>query len=86
MHPVFHVSFLKPWCEGTWSRAVEAPVPKVEQTVRKGYLVDRILKYRTVKRRRRQHWEYLVIWSGYPLEEAEWIPEENFHPPAQLAK
>ena len=86
IHPVFHISLLKQWREGTWSRAVDAPLPEVDQTQQQGYEVERILKYRSVRRGSRRSREYLVIWTGYPLDEAEWIPEANFHDPAELRK
>ena len=67
IHPVFHISLLKQWREGTWSRAVDAPLPEVDQTQQQGYEVERILKYRSVRRGSRRSREYLVIWTGYPL-------------------
>ena len=30
--------------------------------------------------------EFLVIWHEYPLEEATWIPEQNFPYPNELHK
>ena len=49
-----------------------------------GYTVERILRWRSVRRGRRRVREFLVIWLGFPLDEAEWIPEENFHDKAVL--
>ena len=43
------------------------------------YEVERILRWRTRKTsRNKSKKEYLVLWSGYPMEEASWIPAENF--------
>ena len=36
--------------------------------------VRRVLK----RNGRYSHMEYLVLWEGYPLEEATWEPESNF--------
>ena len=42
------------------------------------YEVERILKWRKVRVGRRSTREFLVTWHGYPLDEAQWIPEANF--------
>ena len=42
------------------------------------YEVERILKWRKVRIGRRSAREFLVTWRGYPLYEAQWIPEANF--------
>ena len=36
------------------------------------------------KRGRKTIREFLVTWTGYPLEEAMWIPEDNFMYPRLL--
>ena len=30
--------------------------------------------------------EYLVLWKDYLVEEAQWVPTENFMRPAELQK
>ena len=85
MHPVFHVSLLKPWQESAWSCPVEEEQEldvNVEPQPR--YEVERILKWQRVKVGRRKTREFLVTWYGYLLDEAQWIPEANFPYPAQL--
>ena len=42
------------------------------------YEVERILKWRKVRVGRRSTQEFSVTWRGYPLDEAQWIPEVNF--------
>ena len=42
------------------------------------YEVEKLLRWRKVQKGRKTIREYLVTWTGYPLEEAMWIPEENF--------
>ena len=84
MHPVFHVSLLKPWRESHWSCPVEEPNLDVDVEPEPVYEVERIWKWRKVKVGRKNTREFLVTWYGYPLEEAQWIPEANFRYPAQL--
>ena len=84
IHPVFHVSLLKPWRESIWSCPVEEQELDVDLEPEPRYEVERILKWRKVKQGRRTTREFLVTWYGYPLDEAQWIPEANFHYPAQL--
>ena len=84
MHPVFHVSLLKPWRESRWSCPVEEQELDVDVEPEPRYEVERILKWRKVKVGRKTTREFLVTWHGYPLEEAQWIPETNFPYPSQL--
>ena len=85
MHPVFHVSLLKAWRESAWSCPVdEEPVVDVELEPEETYQIERILKWRRVKSGRRASREFLVEWRGYPLDEAQWVPERNFPYPDQM--
>ena len=86
IHPVFHVSLLKPWRESTWSSPVDLQPADIEPETRQTYTVERILRWRKVQMGRRRVWEFLVTWHGYPLEEAMWIPEQNFPYPQELKK
>ena len=86
MHPVFHISLLKPWRESTWSCPVDLQPEDIELPAKPTYEVERILRWRRVQIGRRKVREFLVTWHGYPLEEAMWIPETNFHYPEQLKK
>ena len=56
----------------------------METTEEQVYEVDKILKWRKTKMGRRTIREYLVTWYGYPLEDAQWIPETNWQDQAQL--
>ena len=38
--------------------------------------VERILQWQKASRTGRK--EYLTLWTGYPIEEATWEPEEHF--------
>ena len=85
MHPVFHVSLLKQWRESAWScPAEEEPEMDVELEPEEVYQIERILKWRWVKSGRRASREFLVEWRGYPLDEAQWVPERNFPYPEEL--
>ena len=84
MHPVFHTSLLKPWRESEWSCPADAPEPDVELAAEPVYTVERILRWRRVQQGRHQKREFLVTWTDYPLEEAQWIPESNFTYPRKL--
>ena len=53
----------------------ETPI-ELQGTDEPHYEVERILRWRKTKGIKRR--EYLTLWTGYPLEEATWEPEENF--------
>ena len=78
VHPVFHISLLKPWRESTWSCPVDLQPDDIEPETQPVYEVEKILRWRKVQLGRKKTREFLVTWHGYPLEEAMWIPEENF--------
>ena len=70
IHPVFHVSKLKPYKAS--SRVQPPPIP-VEIEGELEYEVERILDKRTSKRgRRKESVEYLVKWLGYGHEHNSW--------------
>ena len=72
IHPIFHVSLLKPH-EGH-SQAV-TPFPK--PTKDNEYEIESILAHRTTTTSAKK---YLVKWKGYTYEESTWEPESNFKP------
>ena len=84
MHPVFHVSLLKPWRESRWSCPVEEQELDVNVEPEPMYEIDRILKWRRVKVGRKKTREFLVTWQDLPLDEAEWVPKANFEDPTVL--
>ena len=45
-----------------------------------------MLKWRKTQGGRRGEKEVLVTWTGYPLKEAQWIPEKNFTDPKGFKK
>ena len=86
IHPVFHSSLLKPWQESSRSCPVDAPAQQPEVEDPPQYLVERILRWRRVGRGQRRMREFLVTWTGFPLDEAEWIPESNFRDRTQIER
>ena len=77
IHPVFHVSLLKQWKPSTVQ-----PVPgevELEDPDHPQYFeVEKVLRWRWISTTRRRRREFLVLWQGYPVEEAEWIPASYF--------
>ena len=78
IHPVFHVSLLKPWRQSVWSSPVDLQPKDMEPAKEPVYEVEKLLRWRTVQKGRETIREFLVTWTGYLLEEAMWILEENF--------
>ena len=44
----------------------------------KYFEVEKILRWRWNSKTRRRQREFLVLWQGYPVEDAEWIPASFF--------
>ena len=83
IHPVFHVSLLKDW--RTASLHEDQPIPSDAPEVEEPYYeVEKILRWRKIKRNKKIIKEYLVLWKGYPIEESSWIQASQFSHPAQL--
>ena len=40
--------------------------------------VEKILRWQWNSKTRRRKREFLVLWQGYPMEDAEWIPASYF--------
>ena len=81
---MFHVSLLKNW--NTVNLQEDLPtsqddVPDVEEPY---YEIEKILHWRKVKRKNKILKEYLVLWRGYPVEDAMWIQAQQFSHPGQL--
>ena len=48
------------------------------------YEIERILRWRKVKRKNKILKEYLFSWKGYPVEDAMWAQASQFCYPNQL--
>ena len=84
IHPVFHISLLKVWRTADLQEdqpVTSDDVPDVEESY---YEIERILRWRKMKRRRKISKKYLVLWKGYPIEEAAWIQASQLSHPNQL--
>ena len=73
IHPVFHVSLLKPYKEFEEFLRATPPPPVILSDNSEEYEVETILDKRTLRNRV----QYLVKWVGYPLHDATWEPLEN---------
>ena len=74
VHPVFHVSLLRPYQDGSTLRPPVPPPPPPEIIDDEPeYEVEKILDSR-INRRRNNGLEYLVHWKGYGDEEDSWVP------------
>ena len=70
IHPVFHVSLLRAWRAADVQE--DQPVsqddrPEVEEPY---WEIEKILRWRKVKRNKKIQKEYLVLWKGFPVSEA----------------
>ncbi|XP_056130605.1 uncharacterized protein LOC130107851 [Lampris incognitus] len=81
IHPVFHVSRLKPVATSPVSPPVQAPPPpRVLDGGDMVWDVDQLLAVR----RRGRGYQYLVDWVGYGPEDRSWVPRSYLADPALL--
>ena len=84
IHPVFHVSLLKEYHAAGLQEeepVSQDDVPEIEEPY---YEIERILRWRRVKRKNKIIKQYLVLWKGYPVTDAMWIEGDQFSHPSQL--
>ena len=79
MHPVFHVSLLKPYrsSEAFPNREPNTRPPPVTALGPDHFVVERLLDVKSVGRGKHSKRLFLVKWAGYPLYESTWEPEAN---------
>ena len=75
IHPVFHVSLLRPYIGHDEDSNVVVPELDIEESDE--YEVEAILDKRTRREGRRRITEYLVAWAGYGPEDNTWEPQEH---------
>jgi Chromo (CHRromatin Organisation MOdifier) domain len=75
IHPVFHVSLLKPYKASPeeFTRPTPPPAIVLPDTEQEEYEVETILDKRILRNKT----QYLVKWLGYPLHDATWEPQEH---------
>ena len=78
IHPVFHISLLKRWNTASLQEEEETPADDDLELEEPYYEIEKILRWRKVKRGKRILKEYLVLWKEYPIAEASWIQTEQF--------
>ena len=85
IHNVFHISLLRPWRQSLYSTDQQQVVPEIEapEAEQTGEM-EKVLRWRWVRRGRRLTKEYLVLWRDQPVDEISWVPEANFPDPEAL--
>lgn len=78
VHNVFHISLLRPWNQSVYTAQQQQVVPELEDATPEYHEVEKILRWRRVKKGNRWAKEYMVMWTGRPIDEISWVPEENF--------
>jgi hypothetical protein len=79
IHPIFHVSKLKPYLEVEDPQQfpdrqqLDRPAPVIEEDGSEYYTIDRIIGKRVRKIRNRKVTQYLAKWLGYDESESTWI-------------
>ena len=84
IHPVFHVSLLRAWRASDVHEdqpVSHEDIPDIEEPY---WEIEKILRWRKVKRGRKIVKEYLVLWKGFPASEASWVSIEQFIRPELL--
>ncbi len=83
IHPVFHVSHLRPYRpDNLVPGRVSVPPPPVVTDGQDHFEIARILRHRVHPRTRAVF--YLVRWQGYGPEDDSWVPRRDLHAPTLL--
>ena len=61
----------------------QGDAPEVEEPY---WEIERLLRWRKIKRNKKIIKEYVVLWKGFPVEEASWVQAEQFSHPEQIQK
>ena len=75
---VFHIYLLKRWNAASLQEEEEIPGDDDLEIEEPYYEIEKILRWRKVKRGKEILKEYLVLWEGYPITGASWIQAEQF--------
>jgi hypothetical protein len=74
IHPVFHVSLLRPYNRTEHTRTPPPPTVVDSQGLPE-YKVDAIVGHREKSHRNKKRWEFLIKWQGYGPEHNSWEME-----------
>ena len=76
LHPVFHVSQLKPYNpndETLFPNRTPPPAPPIVSDTEPPYQIDEIVDHRHIRRGNRVKTQYLVTFKNQPRYEARWL-------------
>ena len=84
MHPVFHVSLIKPYKgnPAEFNRQTPPPPEVIIGSNDEEYEVEAILNKRIIRKKP----QYLIKWTGYPLYDSTWEPLENLTNAKEMVK
>ena len=86
IHPVFHTSLLRPFRTSQWATVAEPAVGELQPEEDEPYDVEKLLRWRWRGPSSQRQKEFLVLWTGWSLDDATWIPAENFTSARELEK
>ena len=87
IHLVFHTSLLRPFKSSKWSDPQEeSGGADIEPEDDEPYDVEKLLRWRWAGPSGKRFKEYLVLWTGWSIDDATWIPTENFTYKRELQK
>ena len=87
IHPVFHTSLLRPFQSSRWSDPQEeVRNAEIEPEDDEPYDVEKLLRWRWAGPSGKRYKEYLVLWTGWSIDDATWVPTENFTYRRELQK
>ena len=78
LHPVFHVSLLRPFQQSLFQEDEAADLPPLEEEPIYQMQIERFLRWRWARIGRHRVKEYLVLWKDLPHSESTWMLEDQF--------
>ena len=77
IHNVFHTSLLRTFRTSKWSTPQEQEDAEIDPEDDEPYDVEKLLRWRCAGPSGRGHKEHLVLWTGWSLDDASWVPARN---------